>query len=187
MRTMGRDGVRRGAPRSGARIYGAARAGDNRGAARRLPRARARGYREQTPQRTARDGVSSEERGAIRADRSCHRCAEGSRSCSRYPFRRAIRVMSSTSPHAEHLVKLMAADGPVVSGRRERLRFTDFTFHRSADGRCNAEVELEWLDGVRVRGGASGQSSQTVDLRVAADAALRALERFSDEVLAFEL
>ena len=95
--------------------------------------------------------------------------------------------MSSTSPHAEHLVKLMAADGPVVAGRRERLRFTDFTFHRSADGRCNAEVELEWLDGVRVRGAASGQSSQTVDLRVAADAALRALERFSDEVLAFEL
>src|SRR5262249_7822411 len=94
--------------------------------------------------------------------------------------------MPSTSPHAEHLVKLMAADGQ-GSGKRERLRFTDFQSQRTTDGRCSAEVELEWLDGVRVRGGASGQSSQTVDLRVAADAALRALERFSDEALAFEL
>jgi hypothetical protein len=72
-------------------------------------------------------------------------------------------------------------------GRRERLRFTDFRFQRTTDGRCTAEVELEWLDGVKVCGTASGQSSATVDLRVAADAALRAIERFSDNVLQFEL
>jgi hypothetical protein len=43
------------------------------------------------------------------------------------------------------------------------------------------------MDGVRVRGTSEGQSSQTVDLRVAAEAALRALERFSEEALDFEL
>jgi len=71
--------------------------------------------------------------------------------------------------------------------RRERLRFSDFVFHRSADGRCSAEVELEWMDGVKVRGSASGQSSPTVDLRVAADATLRAIELFSEGSLSFEL
>lgn len=95
--------------------------------------------------------------------------------------------MSSSQPHAEHLVHLMEGMAQGTPGRRERLRFVDFQFQRTTDGRCSAEVELEWVDGVRVRGGASGQSSQTVDLRVAAEAALRALERFSDETLAFEL
>lgn len=95
--------------------------------------------------------------------------------------------MPSLDPHATHLAKLLPADGTADAGRRERLRFTDFHFQRSADGRCSAEVELEWTDGIRVRGAAVGQSSQTVDLRVAAEAALRALERFSEEVLSFEL
>ena len=71
--------------------------------------------------------------------------------------------------------------------RREQLRFSDFVFHRSSDGRCSAEVELEWMDGIKVRGSASGQSSPTVDLRVAADATLRAIELFSEGSLSFEL
>jgi hypothetical protein len=50
-----------------------------------------------------------------------------------------------------------------------------------------AEVELDWVDGIKVRGSASGQSSATVDLRVAAEAALRALEQFAEGELAFEL
>jgi len=75
----------------------------------------------------------------------------------------------------------------VAQAKHERLRFSEFTFERTADGRCNAVVELEWWDGLKVRGTASGQSSSTVDLRVAADAALRALELFSDNVLSFEL
>jgi hypothetical protein len=70
---------------------------------------------------------------------------------------------------------------------RQRLRFSDFKFHRTPGGRCTAEVELEWIEGIKVRGSASGQSSPTVDLRVAAEAALRAIERFSDNVLQFEL
>jgi len=76
---------------------------------------------------------------------------------------------------------------PAVTGQRQRLRFTDFRFRRSTDGRCTAEVELEWLEGQKVRGAASGQSSPTVDLRVAAEAGLRAIETFSEGVLAFEL
>ena len=74
-----------------------------------------------------------------------------------------------------------------LQARRERLRFSDFRFQRTTDGRCMAEVELEWVDGIKVRGSASGQSSATVDLRVAAEAALRALEKFVEGNLAFEL
>lgn len=79
------------------------------------------------------------------------------------------------------------ADAPSTNGKRERLRFTDFRFRRASDGRCTAEVELEWVEGHKVRGTASGQSSPTVDLRVAAEASLRAIETFSDSALAFEL
>jgi hypothetical protein len=71
--------------------------------------------------------------------------------------------------------------------RRERLRFTEFKFRRTPDGHCTAEVELEWIEGTRVRGKAAGQSSATVDLRVAAEAALRAIEMFADNTLEFEL
>jgi len=83
-----------------------------------------------------------------------------------------------------------AAPGPEansVAGRHERLRFTEFRFERTSGGRCSAEVELEWSEGVRVRGASHGESSATVDLRVAAEAALRAIERFSDGALIFEL
>jgi len=79
---------------------------------------------------------------------------------------------------------------PIVQasdGRRERLRFSDFRFRRSADGRCTAEVELEWVEGRKVRGAAMGQSSATVDLRVAAEAGLRALEAFTGGALGLEL
>ena len=71
--------------------------------------------------------------------------------------------------------------------RRERLRFADFVFARTPDGRCHAEVSLEWIDEVRVRGQASGLSSEIVDLRVAAEATLRALEAFTDGAVGFEL
>lgn len=81
-------------------------------------------------------------------------------------------LLSSTLPH---------------SGRRERLRFADFRFIRTPDGRCSAEVLLDWVDGVQVRGTASGQSNTMVDLRVAADAALRALESFGERSFLFEL
>lgn len=71
--------------------------------------------------------------------------------------------------------------------KRERLRFTNFRFVRTPSGLCTAEVELEWLDGVTVVGKASGQSSPMGDLRIAAEAALHALESFSGGALEFEL
>ena len=49
------------------------------------------------------------------------------------------------------------------------------------------EVELEWEDGVKVCGSASGQSSELADLRIAAEAALRTIELFSQQAFAFEL
>jgi hypothetical protein len=76
---------------------------------------------------------------------------------------------------------------PVTNGRRERLRFTMFDFKRTPDGRCRAEVGLEWINDVKVRGEASGQSSDLLDLRVAAEAALRALEQFAGKSVGLEL
>lgn len=71
--------------------------------------------------------------------------------------------------------------------KRERLRFTNFVFHRAPSGTCKSEVELEWMEGERVVGKADGVTSTLGDLRVAADAALRAIEQFSDGTLRFEL
>ena len=74
-----------------------------------------------------------------------------------------------------------------VAAKRERLRFTDFAFQRSPSGVCVAEVALSWHDGSVIRGRASGQAGAMADLRLSADAALRALEQFSNHELRFEL
>ena len=71
--------------------------------------------------------------------------------------------------------------------KRERLRFTDFRFTRTQQGQCSAEVELEWLEGVRVLGKATGQSSELGDLRCAAEAAIDAIERFGEGALDLDL
>src|SRR6185436_17822704 len=73
--------------------------------------------------------------------------------------------------------------GSVISQaqlKRERLRFTNFVFHRAPSGTCRSEVELEWMEG-------EGVTSTLGDLRVAADASLRAIEQFSNGTLRFEL
>lgn len=71
--------------------------------------------------------------------------------------------------------------------KRERLRLHNFRFVRTPAGLCSAEVELEWVDGVRITGKADGQASPMGDLRVAAEATLRALETFSRGAVTFEL
>lgn len=71
--------------------------------------------------------------------------------------------------------------------RRERLRFSNFSFIRTPQGVGTAEVELAWEDGIRVLGSARGQSSELGDLRIAAEATLRALEEFAGTALRFEL
>lgn len=81
----------------------------------------------------------------------------------------------------------LSANDTAAAGKRERLRFSDFAFTRSQAGQCAAEVELEWAPGTKYRGRAEGQSSTMGDLRIAAEAAIKALVSFSDGELDFEL
>ncbi|MGH7711751.1 MAG: hypothetical protein ACREOG_10735 [Gemmatimonadaceae bacterium] len=71
--------------------------------------------------------------------------------------------------------------------RRQRLRLTQFTFTRTPHGRCHAEVEFEWLDGERIAGKADGIASTLGDLRLPADATLRAIEAFTRGAVQLEL
>ena len=73
-----------------------------------------------------------------------------------------------------------------LNPRRERLKFSDFSFNRAQSGQCSAEVTLEW-DGSFHVGRAIGQSSPLGDFRVAAEATLRALEDFAKDEMHFEL
>src|ERR1043166_2101479 len=73
-----------------------------------------------------------------------------------------------------------------IGSHRERLRFADFAFTRTPSGQCSAEVSVEFENATYV-GRATGQSGPLGDFRVAADAALRALEAFSKQALRFEL
>ena len=76
--------------------------------------------------------------------------------------------------------------GPQSSFRRERLRFSEFSFTRSPSGHVSINVELEY-DGQKWFGRSAGQSSPLGDLCMAAEAALRALEEFAEGSLSFEL
>ena len=71
--------------------------------------------------------------------------------------------------------------------RRERLRFTRFSFERTPNARCAAEVELEYQPGDAVVGRAEGISAPLGDIRLAAEATLRAIEEFSRGTLRLEL
>jgi hypothetical protein len=73
-----------------------------------------------------------------------------------------------------------------ISSRRERLKFSDFTFARTPAGQCSAEVALEWDNNIYT-GRATGQSSPLGDFRVAAEAALHALDDFAKGDMHFEL
>ena len=73
-----------------------------------------------------------------------------------------------------------------LNPRRERLKFSDFSFNRTQSGQCSAEVALEWDNNIYT-GRASGQSSPLGDFRVAAEAALHALDDFAKGDMHFEL
>ena len=66
------------------------------------------------------------------------------------------------------------------------MRFAAFTFNRSPAGRALAQVELEH-EGKRFAGESQGVSSPTADLRLGADAALRALQSFLGSGMVLEL
>ena len=78
-----------------------------------------------------------------------------------------------------------AANNTVV--RRERLRFTGFSIERSPSGRVTCQVVLEWAAGETVTGRAEGQASPAGDSRLGAEAAIRALEAFTERSITFEL
>lgn len=68
-----------------------------------------------------------------------------------------------------------------------RLKFHDFAFQRTPDGRCRAKVVLSWVDGRQFAGEAEGVTSQTGELRCAAAASVRALEHATGTGAGFEL
>lgn len=76
---------------------------------------------------------------------------------------------------------------PAGGGRRERLRFTRFKFERTPTARCSAEVELEYEPGDAVVGRAEGIATPLGDVRLAAEATLRAIEQFAAGALRFDL
>lgn len=71
--------------------------------------------------------------------------------------------------------------------RRSRLRFINLQFERTPAARCTAAVELEWMPGDTVTGRADGVASPLGDLRVVAEATLRAIELFLRRSVALEL
>ncbi len=81
----------------------------------------------------------------------------------------------------------MSGSAPPGGARRERLRFTRFKFERTHTARCSAEVELEFQPGDAVVGRAEGIATPLGDVRLAAEATLRAIEQFAAGALRFEL
>ncbi len=75
----------------------------------------------------------------------------------------------------------------VGAPRRERVRFLEFEFNRLPSGRCRSRVVLERHAGESFVGTAEGLGSQAGELRCAAQAAAKALERAVDNKLTFEL
>ena len=71
--------------------------------------------------------------------------------------------------------------------RRGRLRLTRVESTRSPTGQCVVEVELEFLEGQRVVGRSEGQAINAGELRIAALAAIEALEKFGNGSFSFEL
>jgi hypothetical protein len=67
------------------------------------------------------------------------------------------------------------------------LKFQDFGFQRTPDGRCRAKVVLAWGDGRQFSGEAEGMTSQTGELRCAATASVHALEQASGRDAGLEL
>src|SRR5687768_17098891 len=76
--------------------------------------------------------------------------------------------------------------GDSGQSKSDRLRFGSFTFTRSPAGRVIAQVELEH-EGKHYVGKAEGQSSPVGDLRLGAEAAMQAVEMFSQNGLGLEL
>jgi hypothetical protein len=71
--------------------------------------------------------------------------------------------------------------------RAGRLHLTAVHLERRPSGHAACEVALQWHDGQRVLGRADGLSSPQADLRLAAEATLRALRSFYGDASALAL
>jgi hypothetical protein len=71
--------------------------------------------------------------------------------------------------------------------RHERLRFVGFDFTKEPNGHCRAVVTLELTPDARWEGRAEGLASDAGEMRCAAEATLRAIERSVPNNLVFEL
>lgn len=69
----------------------------------------------------------------------------------------------------------------------DRLRFTDFSLDRPANGRCRARVVLTWIDDVEYVGESEGLASQAGELRCAAQACVDSLVKAVGNSVSFEL
>lgn len=81
---------------------------------------------------------------------------------------------------------LLSRSRPSAPVRQERLRFADFSFERTQAGRVSCRVVLDY-GGQAIEGTASGTASPAGDLRLGAEAAIRALETFTERGVTFEL
>lgn len=91
----------------------------------------------------------------------------------------------TVNPEAEMEPELRAIS--LEATRRQRLRLVRFSFTRTPHGRCHSEVEFEWLEGEVIAGKADGIASTLGDLRLPADATLRAIESFTRGAVHLEL
>ena len=80
-----------------------------------------------------------------------------------------------------------AESGTSTAWRQERLRFTGFSYDRTATGQVTCRVTMELGAGEIIEGEACGQASPSGDTRLGAEAALRAIETFTRGALSFEL
>ena len=71
--------------------------------------------------------------------------------------------------------------------RQERLRFSNFVFERTPSGQVNCLVSLEYGPGELISGKVSGQASSAGDVRLGAEATIRALESFTEGSISFDL
>lgn len=78
------------------------------------------------------------------------------------------------------------ATGSSVAGP-QRLRFSDFSFERTRAGQVTCQVTLQFGPGEVISGQVAGPASPIGDIRLGAEAAIRALETFTDGTVTFEL
>lgn len=95
--------------------------------------------------------------------------------------------MTQQTPFFEEVPQGAGEAGAQAELRRERLRFTSFSFKRSPSGHCTADVTLEWHEGQLYCGRSEGVCSQYADLRLAAEAAIKALKEFARDSVSLEL